>query len=58
MYRSLINVPAGKTARLRRASSAGEPLTPDVIAWAAETLGTEVHDHYGQTEQGMMIVSG
>ncbi|MGH3253461.1 MAG: AMP-binding protein [Trebonia sp.] len=58
MYRSLINVPAGKAARLRRASSAGEPLTPDVTAWAAEALGTEVRDHYGQTEQGMVIVNG
>jgi acetyl-CoA synthetase len=43
---------------LRRASSAGEPLTPDVNAWAAEALGTEVRDHYGQTEHGMMIVNG
>jgi acetyl-CoA synthetase len=40
---------------LRRASSAGEPLTPDVIDWAREALGTEVHDHYGQTEHGMFI---
>lgn len=40
---------------LRRASSAGEPLTPDVVAWSAETLGVRVHDHYGQTEHGMFI---
>jgi acetyl-CoA synthetase len=58
MYRSLLNVPAGPAPRLRRASSAGEPLTPDVTAWAAEALGTEVRDHYGQTEQGMVIVNG
>jgi acetyl-CoA synthetase len=58
MYRSLINVPVGQAARLRRASSAGEPLTPDVTAWAAEALGTEVRDHYGQTEQGMVIANG
>jgi acetyl-CoA synthetase len=57
MYRSLINVPAGETLRLRRASSAGEPLTPDVMAWAAGTLGTDVRDHYGQTEQGMVIAN-
>ena len=43
---------------LRRASSAGEPLTPDVNAWAVDALGTEVRDHYGQTEHGMMIVNG
>ncbi|ONM49351.1 AMP-binding protein [Nocardia donostiensis] len=41
--------------RLRRASSAGEPLTPEVVAWSAETLGVAVRDHYGQTEHGMVI---
>ncbi|WP_433202031.1 AMP-binding protein [Nocardia sp. CA-107356] len=41
--------------RLRRASSAGEPLTPDVVSWSVETLGVAVRDHYGQTEHGMLI---
>lgn len=40
---------------LRRASSAGEPLTPEVVAWSARTLGVPVRDHYGQTEHGMVI---
>ena len=40
---------------LRRASSAGEPLTPDIVAWGVENLGCEVRDHYGQTELGMVI---
>lgn len=40
---------------LRRASSAGEPLTPDLVAWGVENLGCEVRDHYGQTELGMVI---
>ena len=40
-----------------RASSAGEPLTPDVVAWAGAALGTEVRDHYGQTELGMVIAN-
>lgn len=40
---------------LRRASSAGEPLTPEVNDWAREALGVQVHDHYGQTETGMLI---
>lgn len=40
---------------LRRASSAGEPLTPEVNAWANEALGVSVHDHYGQTETGMLV---
>ncbi|MCA1307396.1 AMP-binding protein [Microbacterium esteraromaticum] len=42
---------------LRVASSAGEPLTPDVTAWAPGALGAEVFDHWGQTEQGMGIVN-
>ncbi|MGW4767557.1 AMP-binding protein [Nocardia sp. NPDC004278] len=41
--------------RLRRASSAGEPLTPDVVTWSIDTLGVAVRDHYGQTEHGMVI---
>lgn len=40
---------------LRCASSAGEPLTPEVNEWAIEALGVAVHDHYGQTEVGMLI---
>ena len=43
--------------QLRRASSAGEPLTPEVISWAREVLGVPVRDHYGQTEHGMMIIN-
>jgi acetyl-CoA synthetase len=40
---------------LRCASSAGEPLTPEVNQWARKGLGVEVRDHYGQTEAGMLI---
>lgn len=40
---------------LRRLSSAGEPLTPEVNEWTSSTLGLTVHDHYGQTELGMPI---
>src|SRR5699024_8898556 len=43
---------------LRRASSAGEPLTPEVVEWATAALGVPVRDHYGQTEHGMMIING
>jgi acetyl-CoA synthetase len=59
MYRALRasdDQPAGY--RLRRASSAGEPLTPDIVTWSRAALGTEVRDHYGQTEHGMLIVNG
>lgn len=41
--------------KLERMSSAGEPLNPEVIDWAAKSLGVEIRDHYGQTELGMMI---
>ncbi|MDV7344672.1 AMP-binding protein [Rhodococcus oxybenzonivorans] len=41
------------TLALRRLSSAGEPLTPEVNLWAEKELGLLVHDHYGQTELGM-----
>ncbi|MET7767599.1 AMP-binding protein [Nocardia sp. NPDC005366] len=46
-------VPEGLS--LRRASSAGEPLTPEVVSWSARELGVAVRDHYGQTEHGMVI---
>jgi len=41
--------------RLRCLSSAGEPLTPEVNEWSASALNLAVHDHYGQTETGMLI---
>ena len=43
--------------RLRRASAAGEPLTPEVIEWSIEQFGVEVRDQYGQTEHGMFIIN-
>ncbi|TSD95847.1 AMP-binding protein [Gordonia rubripertincta] len=55
VYRTLSKDPRITGFSLRRASSAGEPLTPDVIGWAQQALGTEVRDHYGQTEHGMFI---
>ncbi|GAB2783689.1 acyl-CoA synthetase [Halomonas shantousis] len=41
--------------QLRVVSSAGEPLNPEVIRWFAERLGVTIHDHYGQTELGMVV---
>ncbi|WP_426427761.1 AMP-binding protein [Pseudomonas palmensis] len=41
--------------RLRVVSSAGEPLNPEVIRWFAEHLQVPIHDHYGQTELGMVL---
>ena len=56
-YRSLRNSGLIGSGELRvpYLSSAGEPLTPDVNAWAPGALGGTVHDHYGQTELGMPI---
>jgi acetyl-CoA synthetase len=53
IYRSL-KQHEGK-ASLRCASAAGEPLTPEVNEWAPGAIGTEVRDHYGQTEAGMLV---
>ena len=55
LYRALrAGSTAGQSHMLRRASSAGEPLTPDVIEWGRDVFGLEVRDHYGQTELGMV----
>ncbi|WNV74281.1 AMP-binding protein [Geodermatophilus sp. DSM 44513] len=42
---------------LRAVSSAGEPLTPDIIEWSTSVLGVPVHDHFGQTEVGMVVAN-
>src|SRR5262249_36825826 len=46
---------AGIRGQLRVVSSAGEPLNPEVIRWFDEHLQAPVHDHYGQTELGMVL---
>ncbi len=40
---------------LRVVSSAGEPLNPEVMRWFEAHLAAPIHDHYGQTENGMMV---
>jgi acetyl-CoA synthetase len=57
IYRAIreAGLPMPDGIRLRCASSAGEPLTPDVNTWAEQALGGSVYDHYGQTETGMLI---
>jgi acetyl-CoA synthetase len=58
-YRMLMS--AGEEAmtpiaqNLRVASSAGEPLNPEVIRWAERVLHCPLCDHYGQTEVAMVI---
>ncbi|NYG59831.1 acetyl-CoA synthetase [Nocardioides daedukensis] len=60
VFRSLrsAETPAPEGLELRRISSAGEPLNPDVVNWGADVLGAPIHDTYGQTELGMSIVNG
>jgi acetyl-CoA synthetase len=53
-YRAL-RVARPTSVCIRKASSAGEPLTPEVNEWASVELGINVHDHYGQTEAGMVF---
>jgi len=58
-FRLLIGDGSEKAApikgQLRAVSSAGEPLNPEIIRWFADHLGTTIHDHYGQTELGMVL---
>ncbi|WP_354683736.1 acyl-CoA synthetase [Cupriavidus necator] len=58
-YRLLIAAGAAVSGplrgRLRAVSSAGEPLNPEVIRWFASELDVTIHDHYGQTELGMVL---
>jgi acetyl-CoA synthetase len=41
--------------QLRVVSSAGEALNPEVVRWFATHLRAPIHDHYGQTELGMVV---
>lgn len=49
-----LDVPAIRKT-LRSISSAGEPLNASLIRWCADVLGCPIHDHYGQTEAGMVL---
>jgi acetyl-CoA synthetase len=59
VYRALRarGVPEGfrERSRLRAISSGGEPLNPELVEWSARELGVAIHDHYGQSELGMVV---
>lgn len=59
VYRSLraAGVPEGfrQRSRLRVISSAGEPLDAELLEWSTRELGVPIHDHYGQSELGMVV---
>jgi acetyl-CoA synthetase len=42
---------------LRHALSIGEPLSAGVVEWAEGAFGVTIHDTYGQTETGNMIIN-
>lgn len=60
-YRMLIgagpDVVAPLAGRVRVASSAGEPLNPEVMRWFGEHVGCGLFDQYGQTECGMVLAN-
>ncbi len=60
-YRMIIAEGAGVAKpladNLRVASSAGEPLNPEVMRWFAEHVGSDLLDQYGQTECGMVLAN-
>lgn len=43
--------------KLRIASSAGEPLNPELQRWANNELRLPLYDHYGQSEFGMSLIN-
>ena len=57
MLREKEHVLEGVDLNLRHALSIGEPLSAGVVDWGEETLGVTVHDTYGQTETGNMIIN-
>jgi acetyl-CoA synthetase len=57
MLRTEENVLEGVDLDLRHALSIGEPLSAGVIEWAEDRLGVTVHDTYGQTETGNMVIN-
>ncbi len=42
---------------LRHIFSVGEPLNPEVIAWARSTLGKDIYDTWFQTETGGIMIT-
>ncbi|MDQ1001830.1 acetyl-CoA synthetase [Neobacillus niacini] len=41
--------------RVKKFSSAGEPLNAEVVRFFKDTFGREIYDHYGCTETGMIV---
>ena len=53
-----VEPPAGDDLSLRAICSGGEPLTPEIIDWADDTLdGVTVNELYGQTEANLLVTN-
>ena len=50
-------VRAHDLSRVRFIASVGEPLNPEVVVWARDTLGLPVHDNWWQTETGGIMIA-
>jgi acetyl-CoA synthetase len=57
MLRENEDVLEGCDLDLRHALSIGEPLSAGVVEWGEQTLDVTIHDTYGQTETGNMIIN-
>lgn len=57
MLREKESVLEGVELNLRHALSIGEPLSAGVVNWGEDVLGVTIHDTYGQTETGNMIIN-
>jgi len=57
MLREREDVLDGVDLDVRHALSIGEPLSAGVVEWGEDRLGVTIHDTYGQTETGNMIIN-
>jgi acetyl-CoA synthetase len=57
MLREHDDVFEGVDLDLRHALSIGEPLSAGVVEWGEDTMGVTIHDTYGQTETGNMVIN-
>ena len=56
--RMMMNAEAPAGLPLETIASAGEPVTPEILAWADEALeGVSVNEYYGQTELNLVVAN-
>jgi acetyl-CoA synthetase len=56
--RMMMSAEAPKGLALETVASAGEPVTPEILEWAEETLeGVSVNEYYGQTELNLVVAN-